>query len=872
MMKKALLAGLSAIALSTTAAAEDVPAGRLGDAAVPQAYRLSLTVAPETTEFSGHTEIDVTLPRATSVLYIHGNGLKVGKASASAGGKTIAATYSDVDPSGVAKLVFAAPVPAGKATLSFDYSAPFQEAGEGLYRAKAGDDWYAWTQMEPIDARRMFPSFDEPGFKTPFSVSIIAKEGLKAFANTPEVKAMAVAGGMVRHDFAASRPLPTYLVAIAVGPFDAVEGPAPANAVRARALPYRVIATKGQAPRLKTAAEEGPKILALLEDYFGSPYPFEKLDQIASPIMGGAMENAGLVTYNDTLLLLDPDAPISQQRNFGTVVAHELAHQWFGDLVTPTWWTDIWLNESFAEWLGNRVSEQWRPGLGARVLQLADAFEAMDTDSRTAGRPIRQEITHNNQIASAFDSITYQKGGQVLGMFEAYLGPDRFREGVRYHLGRFRYGSASAEDFFKSLGDSARDPELVPAFQSFVNQTGVPVVKITKAGSGWSIAQERYRPLGVAAGTPQLWSIPVCARQGDATSCTLLKQDSGTLTLTGSGVAVPNPDGAGYYRYRLDDSGWAALMAKADTLPAREAMAAADSLWAGFRAGNASFERVLASARILANHPERIAATELPVRISGISESVLPAASLPRYRTLMAELFGARLAALGFDPKRGAYAAEDNDRRQLRQTLVGLTATEARDPAVRAKLTAAAQAAVAGDEAALDPSYRPVAFRVAVEEGGVAFMDKLRDALIASRDPLFRQQAVSGIASGQTLPLVQHAITLSADERLQSMERLYLVFLTRQSEAGRDTLMTGLTTDFDAFAAPVPAMFRPRLSTLFEGYCDASKAEAVDRLMRPKVAKLGGGELELAQTLESIRLCAALKEAKGAEIAAALAP
>ncbi len=855
-----------------SASSSAVPLGRLSDAARPTGYRIDLTVDPAQPRFRGHAEIDTRVARATRSLFLHGNDLTVARVAARVGARTIAARYTQVDPSGVVRLDFDGELPAGTVTLTFDYDAPFMTGGEGLYRVKVGEEWYAWTQFEPIDARRMFPSFDEPGFKTPFTLSITAPNGQRVFANTPETGQTAAGNGMTSHKFAPSKPLPTYLVAIAVGAFDVMPGDAPANAVRKEALPYRVIATKGQAARLKLAASEGPKILALHEDYFGTRYPYEKLDQIASPVMGGAMENAGLVTYNDTLLLLSPDAPASQRRSFGMVVAHELAHQWFGDLVTPTWWTDIWLNESFAEWAGNRVGELWQPGLGTEVAQLAEALSAMDTDSQSVGRPIRQEITRNDQIASAFDSITYQKGGQMLTMVERYLGPDRFRAGVRYHLDRFRYGNANADDFFASMAKGSGDSGVVPIFRSFVEQTGVPVISIRQDGAGWRIAQRRYRPIGVAAVAPQTWNVPVCARQGEVRSCTLLTAAQGTLALNGAGAAIPNADGAGYWRYSLDDAGWQTLMAGAAALPAREAMAAADSLWADFAAGGAGFARVVAGARVLAQHRERSATLLLPSAIGGVERLGLSSAGNAGLRRLAAELSLPRLTALGaLTLRSGAYATEESGQSQLRQSLVSYAAFVAKDAAIRRQLADAAQAAIDGDTRALDTGYRTMAMIVAVQDHGVAFMDALRTALIASSDPLFRQQAVYALGSADATATVARALALREDAALQSSERNSIMRVLTESPAGRDAVFALMSRDFDRVANTVPSFGRARLPLLFAGYCTADKAAAVDALFRPKLAVLGGGELELGQTLDGIRQCVALKAAKGAEIEAVLA-
>jgi aminopeptidase N len=307
---------------------------------------------------------------------------------------------------------------------------------------------------------------------------------MKAFANAPEVSATLAAGGMVKHQFAPIGPMPTYLAALAVGEFDVAEGVIPPNDVRKVPLPHRTIATKGQAGRMGTTMAETPKILARLEQYFGIPYPWAKLDQIASPIHGGAMENNGLIVYDDTLLLLNADAPPSQLRNFGIVVAHELAHQWFGNGVTPRWWDDIWLNESFAEWMGNKIAADWRPDLGIGTDQLSGALGAMDGDSLAQGRPIRQPITDSAEINAAFDSITYQKGGQTIRMMSSFVGDDAWQKGVRLHLGRNWHGTATADEFFANIAEGAQDPRLVPAFRSFVDQQGVPLVTYTTAGGG----------------------------------------------------------------------------------------------------------------------------------------------------------------------------------------------------------------------------------------------------------------------------------------------------------------------------------------------------------------------------------------------------
>ena len=846
------------------------PQGPLTDAVKPTAYRLDLTVDPSAARFSGHALIDTILAQPSATIFLHGNGLKVTKVRINAGQKTYSAHYSQVDPTGVARLDLASTVPAGKVTLQLDYSSVYRSSSEGLFRAKVDNDWYAWTQMEPIDARRMFPGFDEPGFKTPFTVNVTAPKGAKVFANAPETS-QTPAGSMITHHFATTKPLPTYLVAIGVGPFDVVAVTVPPNAVRKEPLAFRVIATKGQMSRMQLAAAEGPKLLGLLENYFGTPYPFEKLDFLASPLQNGAMENAGLIIFGDSLILLDKNAPNRQQRAFGEVSAHEMAHQWFGDLVTPRWWTDIWLNESFAEWMGVKVANQWRADFGIAATQLSDAFDAMDADALGHGRPIHQTITKNTEISSAFDSITYLKGAQVLSMFESYLGAENFAKGVRLHLSRHRYGNATADDFFHSLGEAAGNSSVVPAMRTFTDQTGVPVVRVTDDAQSVTLTQGRYRPLGADVGATQLWSIPMCLARGAKHSCTLLANPSGRIALPPdiNAPLMPDMGGAGYYRFSLDGPAWDRLIRTAPTMPGREAMAVADNLWADFAAGRNTFARVIAGARALSANPERLAAVEIGYRLRGIADTILTPEQLPAYRSLVESIYGARLAALGVDVTAGAYASEPAERQALRESLISLVALQARESKLRAQLTVAAEAYLGGDARALDLSFRRTALSVAVQDRGIAVLSRLREVLSKSPDPLLKLDASSAMGSADAA-LAKPALATVTLAGVSSTESLYIIAGLSSRPGTRKITTEYIQNNLPRLLKVFPAYLQPSLVKFFGGYCDPDDAAKVDAYFQPKLKMLGGGELELAQTKEKIGLCASLKSAKGAEIAAAL--
>ena len=850
-------------------AAENYPQGKLPDAATPTAYRLDLTVVPDEPRFSGHVEIDVDVKAATRSLFIHGRELNVSKAAALSGKQKIPAKYSELDQLGVARLDFDKELPAGKATLVFDYDAPFGDGPAGLYRIKVGDDWYSWTQFESIDARAAFPSFDEPGYKTPFTVSLTTKPGYLALSNNPEAGKPVKHGDLVKHTFTQTKPLPTYLVAFVVGPFITVEGVAPPTAQRKTPLPLRIVATKNQAGRLDYALAETPRIVELLEQYFGQPFPFPKLDQIASPVMGGAMENAGADIYDDNIILLDKGASTRQKQVFGMVVAHELAHQWFGDYVTPAWWDDIWLNESFANWMGYRIGNEWRPELNIGVNAIEEGLEAMSTDALTVGRPIHQPILTNGEIDSAFDKITYGKGGQVVAMIAAYLGDEKFREGVRLHMQRHPYGSATSDEFFGALADAAHDPRVLQSLRSFVSQQGVPVVDLTPQGGQFKATQYRYSVDGTAPA--QTWVIPFCARRGEKTSCTLLDGKTQTIAIEGSGPIIPNAEGTGYYRYNLTPADWDALIAAAPTLSAGEALAAADSLWSQFKLGNVTAKQTLDAARAFAAHKDSNVAVVMANYFSDWREyGLIGKAQRADYRKTIASIYGPRLRELGFNPAAGAHSSDDPDRQKLRQSLVWFMSDDAHDTATRKTLAAAADSYIKGNTSALDQAFYQSAFTTYVQEGTLETAKTMYERMVTSQDELFRSAAITALGFSRQADDAKWVLAQFHDQRLRSTDRLKLLRAMMLNDETRDIAFDWLKANYDDLAKRSGIFAASSIPSLPSHYCSAAKADEIDRLLRPRVVQAGRGELPFNRMLESIRICGMMQDKRAPELATAL--
>jgi hypothetical protein len=875
-MNRALLA--LALLGACVARAEDIPPpGPLPEGVTPVRYQLKLTIDPRKENFSGQTDIDVTLNAGRKSIWLHGLGLKVSSVTVTSGNRTVPAHYEEVEhENGVARVVSTVPLAAGKATLHLKYTAAFQSAAQGLYRTQAGKDWYVFSQMEAIDARRVFPGFDEPRFKTPFELTLVTAGADIAVTNTPETQDAKLKSGAVQHRYLPTRPLPTYLLAFAVGPLEIVDGPpVPPNGVRREPLPLRVVGTRqSDAARFGFALAQAPDLIARLEKYFGIAFPYPKIDLIASPIHAGAMENAGAIIFDESLLAFAAEPTPRQQIRFGEVTAHELAHQWFGDLVTPAWWDDIWLNEAFAEWMGSKISDQWRPQLGIEKAQLDATIGAMNTDALRAGRPIHQLIARNSEIGATFDDITYDKGAGVIGMVESYLGEDRFQRGVRLHLNRHAHGTATARDFFAAMAEASGEPSIIQAFQSFVDQPGLPFVAVTRGTDGaLKLEQSRYRPLGsdAAGGEPPPWHIPFCAdfyAGGPPTKqCTLLNARTATLAPaapTRTAVVHPNANGAGYYRFAVDADLWQALLAMAQRLPAREAITLADSAAGAFDAGRLPFAGLYEAARVLASHPDRTAAVSLGYRLADLSEHLADAAERPLLERALVSLYGERLLKLGYDTAPGRYATEPAEQQLLRRDLIGLVGLSGRSAEVRGVLTRGVERSLA-DPAAIESLLRARVWAIALQERGAPVFAALKTLAIDSPDAQVRLDAgvALGYAEGATSV---EALDLSLDPRLQMISAVRIVFQEIDAARTHDSAWRWFGTHRDAEIARVPAMFQSRFANVGGSFCSTEGRQSFNTVLGERLRPTSGGEVEVDRALEGIDDCVALRAAVGGSI------
>lgn len=856
------------------------PLGQLPRDVRPLRYALSLTLKPDEKRYSGSVDIEIEFATAKREVYLHGQDLDVAPVTARlANGQTVKGVYTQVHGSGVAKLTFEEELPAGQAIVTLPFETTFSPEPDALTSMADSGDKYAWTQFEAISARRAFPSFDEPRFKTPYDITVTARDRDAVVTNTPAIKEEKLDGGLKKITFATTEPLPTYLIAFAVGPYDVTEGPiVPPSRLRKNTVPLRGVTVAGKGDRVRFALNQTPPQIRYLEDYFAAPFPYPKLDLIAPPnFVAGGMENAGAITYTERGILLDEASSVRQKRYFTLLHAHEVAHQWFGDLVTPKWWDDIWLNEAFATWMGNKTANAvWPQGEFARET-LRDALDVMDTDSLSSARAIRQPIESNDDIANAFDGLTYDKGGGVLAMFESYVGEDAFREGVRNHMRRFAHGTADVNDFMESLAQGSGKPEIVPAFESFLNQPGVPLVRIKSTCSDKDLILEMQQ---TAFGAPnvedkRLWQVPVCMRdvaKGRPLACTMLNERRATQTLKGQcgATLLPNTGGAGYYRFTMARDEWQKLAAAAAKMSPAEHIAVLHSLRAAFRTGDTDAQTYVGTMQALAQTAPWDVLDLMRTFLAEMRGSLLTKAEIPAFEQKTRAWFAARLAKIGLEPRRSEPAATT----LARATLAELMVTVARDPATLSALATKGAAhlravAESGPNPGTPSELVPVSLWAALFTGGEPVARDAIAAIKASSEAEFRNAAIAALAAARDPKAIAaiEEFVVSGALRVREM-RFYLrdVFADAERRAGA---WAWLRKEFARLTAPVPKEAHGRFIGLTASLCTDSAHAEIDWYFKPMVKDLIGAPRIFANTLETVDRCVAWRKAKGSELAAA---
>ncbi|MEM1418320.1 MAG: M1 family metallopeptidase [Myxococcota bacterium] len=845
----------------------------------PLSYALDLAIDPSRAGFAGEITIRAQLDAPRRAIFMHGQGLEVERVVVHSAGNTQEGRWTGADDEGGYAMIFLDQPAEGEVDIQMSWTAPFSRTLDGIYRVAHGDESYVFTQMEPLAARKAFPCFDEPRFKTPFELTVRGRDGDVVSANAPLLETRNESGRKVSR-FAATPPIPTYLFALAVGPFDVVPGgnvPAPAGIER-ESIPFRGLAPKGRGAELAYTMENAPGILQTLETWFGSAYPYAKLDLVAVPdFEAGAMENVGLVTFRDSLLLIDQErSPLPLKRFWAYIVAHELAHMWFGNSVTMGWWDDLWLNEALASWMEHRAVANWRPPYEADVELARYVFSTMDQDSLTSARAIQQPIVSSDDIHNAFDGITYAKGAGVLGMFERYLGEESFQSGIRSYLAAHAGGNATAGDLMGALG-AASGRDVATPFQTFLTQPGVPVVSVDvdceRRPTRVTLRQQRYLPAGSSGDAAQRWQVPVCLRfleDGRATpreSCTLLTEPQQYVELPGRcpDWIHPNASGAGYYRWTLPEAQLQQLRRGLWRLSVAERLSFADSLMAGFASGAIDGGAVVEGLLDLAEDPHHAVGTYALGFLTHVHRSIVDDAHRDRLERRFRSAYQGTYRDLGWEHRgRG----EDTEARRLRRgRVVPFMALDVAYNRTRreGRLRGRRYLGFPGGDRlrtdAVSPDLVGTALRVAMEEArpneARPLFEHMKAKLFASEDGVLRRRLLGAMAAARDPELAEEARQLALAPELRVNEVLVPLEVQRRIPRLRDAAWAWLQANVDAVVDRLPPGAAGGLPLLMDEACDEATAAEVEAFFRPRVGALPGAPRNLAATTERIRLCAA---------------
>jgi alanyl aminopeptidase len=846
------------------------PTLRLPRNFLPTGYKVQLAIDPKLADFTGSIEIAGTVSERSSVIYLHGKDLTIKKSVARRDGIEVPLAIKLVGED-LLEIRASTPLDAGAWTLAIDYGGKFDVlATVGAFKQSVADHSYVFTQLEAIYARRVFPCFDEPDNKVPWQVTLDVPTALVAVSNTPQVSERPIDQATKRVEFAVSKPLPTYLLAFGVGPFEVVQAGKSKNGT-----PIRVLTLAKRASEGAWAAKTSAILLDALEEWFGTPYPYEKLDMLAIPITVGfgAMENAGLITYTETLMLLDPKNQSKARQHIWTIVAaHEIAHQWFGNLVTMEFWDDIWLNEGFANWVELKVTSKVEPNYRDDQMVLDVRNEALGEDSLVNARKIRQPIKTVDDIFTAFDGITYNKGASVLAMFESYLGPEVFRRGVQEYLASKAWGNATSTDFASAISKAA-GKDVNPAFASFLEQPGAPEITATlecKAGKAQlALSQKRYVPPGApAAQSSTPWIVPVCVvydkAGARAEACTLLSQPTGTLALESKQCprwVMPNKNGAGYFRNvytaqqvtALRDEAWAKLT------------------WTERRALNFDLVSAAATGKL----PLQLALSLVPKMLAGNNRfTVKPALELvmglsefvpddlrPKYEHWVRTTFGPAALKAGYVAK----PSDTLDIEEMRNQLLGTVAWKGREP----KLVAEA-VKLAENWRELPQAIRELVLSVAVDARPELF-DKILKDVVTEPDRARRGDMINALAGVRDIGRQKSALGLMLDNKVDIRETRWMVF-RGSTEKNRmvareffkehmDNIMKRLPKDETASPLAV-------VSAVFTSACDPKQRDAIAEYVTKTFSKLSGGERVVAKNIEGMDQCIASRKVVEPEVRA----
>ncbi len=841
--------------------AQVVGAQRLGGGVVPEHYSLWFGPELSSATFAGLASIRVRVLAPTAAITLHAAELVFDRATVSAGGVSQQARVTFDARAETATLSVARPLPAGAVTIDIAYSGQLNNKLRGFYLSETNGRRYAVSQMEATDARRAFPSFDEPVYKATFDISLTIDVGDVAISNGRQVSDTPGPGGR-KHTvrFARTTKMSTYLVALLVGDFACRTGGSDGTVIR-------VCATPDKLPLTAFALEAAEHQLAFYNRYFGIRYPFGKLDIIGVPdFAAGAMENAGAITFRERTLLVDPArAAPSTLRATAAVISHEIAHQWFGNLVTMAWWDDIWLNEGFATWAEHKPLALWKPAWRVELNEAADTQLAIGTDAQRSTRAIRQRVETPDEINEVFDSIAYEKTAGVLRMIEEYVGLEPFQQAVRSYVRRHAFANAAGEDFWSELARVTGKP-VDRVLRSYVTSTGTPVLSVearcVQGVTELTLTQERFVVASEAAAQvpsapeslPGPWVLPVCFRQGTgAPRCEILDAQRRTFPAPGCAQTFVNAEGRGFYVTAYTPETVRALAAAPGTLTPVERLSLLGDEWRMVQAGRHDVDVYLDLALAFGADETPAVLAEIADRLAYVDANIANPSEREAFRARIRARFRPVLDTLGLPGRQ----TDDDDRQRRRAILLSVVGEVGGDGAVRQQALALARAYLESPTA-VPPALTDAVLNVAATSGDMG----LFDAYVAKMAVLTAQpeeygrfrQAMGRFADPA---VVARVLDLALSPAVRAQDAGFLVGALLRTRATQERAWefaqnrwTELTAKLDGFSG------LPAVVTRLDGFCTAERRREVAAFFearpQPAVART------LQQALERIDACVAL--------------